>query len=541
MAKKKASTEVEGDSIFDIISSIDDSAEILSESKTAVINDYIDTGSYILNAAMTGSIFKGVPTGRCLVLAGEPGTGKSYLALSICRNAQKKGYTPIYLDSESAIDIEFVKRLGCDPSNFIIKQVATISEVSTFLTRLCKKMLDMKEEDRKKIILVLDSLGNLTSDKEYTDTLEGTGKRDMTKQQEVKALFRTSATPLGKLGYPFVICSHVYKTMDFFAKTVVSGGCLVPESKIYTLDGVKAISDVTEDDFVLTSNGDFKEVVATFRYTKPTIKFTFDDGYEIECSYDHKFFNGNTWSKATELKVHDSLCVLDVEKAHTMKSVRITEIVKYDEEKEVCDLCVDDIHTYVSENGVINHNSGVNFNASVTMMLSTAKLDDKESDKLATKKVGDFTKTGVIVTAKPEKSRFTIPQKVKFQIPFFKKPNPYVGLEAYITWENSGIIRGEMLNEAEYAKLSESEKSHCYEMTDVNGNIAYAKPKDTSKKIVVKHLCDTRPLVSLFSSEVLTDDVLKNLDETVIRPSFELPSNGSTVDIDELIDSEEDE
>lgn len=71
MAKKTINTKT--DSIFDLVSSIDESAEILAESKTAVISDYIDTGSYILNAAMTGSMFKGAPCGRVLTLAGAPG------------------------------------------------------------------------------------------------------------------------------------------------------------------------------------------------------------------------------------------------------------------------------------------------------------------------------------------------------------------------------------------------------------------------------------------------------------------------------------
>ena len=122
MAKKSNLVSNSSDSIIGLINSIDSGAEILADCKTAVINDYIDTGSYILNACMTGSLFKGVPTGRVLTLAGEPGAGKSFLAVSICRNAQKKGYTPIYMDSEAAIDRDFVERLGCDASKFIIKQ-----------------------------------------------------------------------------------------------------------------------------------------------------------------------------------------------------------------------------------------------------------------------------------------------------------------------------------------------------------------------------------------------------------------------------------
>lgn len=311
MAKTSKTTASGSKSIFDIVKGFDGSAEVLSESKTAVIKDYINTGNYMLNAAMTGSLFKGIPTGRCVVFAGEPGSGKSYLALSACRNAQKKGYTPIYMDSEAAIDLDFVKRLGCDPTNFIIKQVTTISEVSTFMSRTCKQILEMDEEDRPKIMFVLDSLGNLTSDKEYNDTVDGNGKRDMTKQQEVKALFRTNATNLGKLGYPFIVCSHIYQTLDLFSKTVVSGGCLLPEERIITKDGVKEIQNIIVGDSVLTVDGTFKDVIKTFVYDKPTIKFTFDNGTTIECSEDHKFlvgddpFDESNWKSAKDLTDDD--------------------------------------------------------------------------------------------------------------------------------------------------------------------------------------------------------------------------------------------
>jgi RecA/RadA recombinase len=406
---KKTTTKSAGGSIFDIVKSFDESAEILSKSKTAVISDYIDTGSYILNACISGSLLKGVPAGRCTVLAGDPGTGKTFLAISVCRNAQKKGYTPIYLDSESAIDLDQVSKLGADPNNFIIKQVTTVSEVSTFIARTCKSILEMPEGERPKVIFVLDSLGNLTSDKELNDTIDGNDKRDMTRAQAVKALFRTNATALGKIQAPFIVNAHIYRTQDLFAKTVVSGG------------------------------------------------------------------------------------------------------------------------------------SGINFNASVTLLLSTSKLDDKQSDKIAENKVGDFVKTGVVVTAKPEKSRFTIPQKVRFQIPFFKAPNPYVGLESYITWENSGIMRGKLITEKEYNKLSDLEKNLCCEMNDSEGKLCYAYPKETSKSIVVKHLGCELPAVELFSSKVLTEEILKHLDETIIKPSFELPSNTGNDDIEELLNVDDGE
>lgn len=390
MAKKN--TNVTTGSIFDIINSVDNGCELIEQSAGAQINDYISTGSLILNACVTGSLFKGIPTGRVTTLAGEPGAGKSFLALSACREAQKQGYVPIYLDSEGAQDIQTVTRLGIDAKKFMIKQVNTITEVSSFIINLCSKLETIPEKDRDKVLIVLDSLGNLTSTKEAEDIKELTGKRDMTKQQEIKALFRVCATPLAKLHIPFIVVSHIYQTQDLFSKRVISGG------------------------------------------------------------------------------------------------------------------------------------SGINYNSSVTLMLSAAKLDgnDKENDKLAANSKSELTKTGVIVSATPQKSRFTIPQKVKFYIPFFKKPNQYVGLDQYMTWENSGIVRGKCYNQKEFDKLKPAEQELCLQF-EYNGEMFYALPKDTSKYVVVKHLGCEVPLAELFTPKVMTEEWLRKFDDEVIRPAFELP------------------
>ena len=761
MAKKNTLSTTSGsNSIFDLVKSFDKSAEILGESKTAVIKDYISTGNYMLNAAMTGSLFKGVPAGRVVTLAGDPGcleknetvdvyilegksqhhnkvvegeacdnryeykksltrdvmienlrryydyytdkyvdaltdeelinafnlhcsmntiklkirdmydyysekfmlidtpdgfaeigdlvkkkprkiyvvqarsgrvikcsndhmietptgwiktedlklddiiitrdgedsimfispykiddvydlevltdnhrywgghgisshnTGKTYLALSICREAQKKGYTPIYMDSEGSIDIDFVKRLGCDPDNFMIRQVNTISEVSTFIANICEHELSLPESERHKIVMVLDSLGNLTSDKEKKTTLEGGGAKDMTKQQEIKALFRTNATPLAKLGIPFLCCNHIYQTQEMFSKTVVSGGCLTPDTPVITETGPKKISLIQVGERVLDEYGLFSKVVETFKFKKPTytIQFAIDTEpdsdneevsvVEMECSKDHRFLvkvaeGDYQWKKAESIEENNEVLRL-TEYTSSVSEIKIRPqyetcrvVSKHENpETDVCDLCVDYSHTYVTENGIINHNSGINYNSSITMLLSVAKLEDKESDKIVEKKVGEYQKTGVLVSAKSHKSRFTIPQKVKFQIPYFKAPNPYVGLEAYLTWENSGILRGEMLTEKDYEKLTDGEKEKCYEFIVKEGKEKvkyYAHLKDISKKLVVKHLGCEVPVAELFTEKVLTEELLKNLDETVIRPNFELPSNESTMDIEEML------
>lgn len=401
---KKAKVETTSGSIFDIINSVDNGCELIEDSAGAQITEYISTGSYILNAAITGSMFRGIPCGRVTTLAGEPGAGKSFLALSVCREAQKQGYVPIYLDSEGAQDVNSVSRLGVDTKRFMIKQVNTISEVSTFILNLCTKLEAIPAENRDKVIIVLDSLGNLTSNKEAEDILNATGKRDMTKQQEIKALFRVSATPLAKLHIPFIVVSHIYQTQDLFSKAVVSGG------------------------------------------------------------------------------------------------------------------------------------SGINYNSSVTLMLSAAKLNgaDKDNDKAAENAKGELMKTGVIVTAKPNKSRFTIPQKVSFYIPFFKAPNPFVGLDQYMTWENSGIGKGKCYTQKEYEKLKPAEQSACVSF-EFEGETKYALLKDSARNIVISHLgCDI-PVSDFFTSKVFNEEFMKKFDDNVIKPSFELPDQSKWDNDDELV------
>lgn len=317
MAKKGSSSgeSTEKVSVFDLIKKFDDSAEVLSDSKIATIKEYISTGNYMLNACISGSIFKGVCSGRVLCLSGDPQTGKSYLAVSICREAQKMGYTPIYMDSEGAIDTDFVLRLGCkcdkNKKDFIIKPVTTVSEVSTFMTNTLKSLMETPEDKRPKIIFVLDSLGNLTSNKELNDILEATGKKDMQRAQDIKALFRTVATSLAKTQTPMIVCTHTYSTQDLYAKKIVTGGCLVEGEEIVTIDGAKPINKIEIGEFVLTADGVYKEVLETFSYNKPTIKFKFSNGKEIECSPEHKFLIGEDpndekcWKKAKDLNEND--------------------------------------------------------------------------------------------------------------------------------------------------------------------------------------------------------------------------------------------
>jgi len=195
------------------------------------------------------------------------------------------------------------------------------------------------------------------------------------------------------------------------------------------------------------------------------------------------------------------------------------------------------IGSYVPTN-IVSGGSGLGYNSSVTLELSVSKLADKANDAAAAKATNadDVVRSGVTVTAKPKKSRFTIPRKVRFQIPYFKKPNPYVGLDGFVgDFEKSGICRGVLLTEKEYSKLPDSEKAKIY-VFEHNGQTLYCQQKDTARGIVVKHLGEVIPLTELFTEKVFTEDYLKWLDDNVIRPAFELPDQNAFDDIKEIED-----
>lgn len=236
-----------------------------------------------------------------------------------------------------------------------------------------------------------------------------------------------------------------------------------------------------------------------------------------------------------------------------MKTLKVISKKKISNNSEnVYDIEVNHEHQYILANGIISHNSigeyvsrqiqangvGIIYNSSVTLELSVKKLDDKANDNAAGEKVGSNTtmKNGVMVTARPTKSRFTIPRKVSFQIPYFKKPNPYVGLEEYLTWDNAGVCRGNVLEEKAFMKLTPAEQTKCHPF-EFDGKQLWAQEKDTARGIVVKHLGRQVSFLEFFSDTVFTDEYLKYLDENVIKPLFELPDQSSFDDIKDIEES----
>lgn len=188
---------------------------------------FIDTGSYTLNALLSGSIHGGLPNNRITCLAGEQATGKTFFALGICKNFldSNPDSMVLYFDTENAITSDMLDGRGIDSDRLAIVPVLTIEEFKTQALKIVNAYLEEEESKRKPILMVLDSLGMLSTEKEMNDTAEGKNVRDMTKAQMIKAAFRVLTAKLGKANIPLLITNHTYQVVGAYVPTKdLSGG-----------------------------------------------------------------------------------------------------------------------------------------------------------------------------------------------------------------------------------------------------------------------------------------------------------------------------
>lgn len=380
------------------MSKVNDLGSIIGESKFGTIDEYIQTGNYMVNAQLTGSIFGGIPNTRSVALSGESGTGKTFLCLNIAREAQKMGYGVIYCDTEAAVDRDVCAKFGVDQSRFRHEPVRTITE----LKKICSNLyIEIKEKKNKgfdvpKILMVIDSLGNLGTDKERDDAVSGSEKKDMTRQSGLRSLFRIITTDLAELKIPLVFTNHSYAEIGSYVPTQrMSGG------------------------------------------------------------------------------------------------------------------------------------GGPEYAASMILMLQKAKL--KENNKEAEKQ--GMNGTGIVVTSKVKKSRFTKTIPVKFHISFLSGMNRYIGLEKYVSWETVGIAPGKLEEKIDLVPVLDDDGKQVIRrgkpVFDEKKTGEFTYIADTSanpKTYAIKHLGETIKSSQLFRKEVFTDEILKELDEKTIRPIFELPN-----------------
>ena len=202
-------------------------ASIVSDGVAAGdITSYVDTGSYIFNALVSGSLYGGLPSNKVTALAGESSTGKTFFALSVVRNFLRDNPTGgcIYFESESAISREMIEERGIDSKRMIMMPVATIEEFRTQACRILDKYMKEPKDERVPMLFVLDSLGMLSTSKEMEDIANDKQVRDMTKSQLIKGAFRVLTLKLGQANVPMVVTNHTYDVIGSYVPTKEMGG-----------------------------------------------------------------------------------------------------------------------------------------------------------------------------------------------------------------------------------------------------------------------------------------------------------------------------
>ena len=192
----------------------------------ADVAGFVDTGSYAFNALLSGSLYGGVADNKIIALAGESATGKTYFTLGIVAQFLKNNPEGmvLYFDSEQAVTSDMFEGRGVDAKRVAVFPVATIEEFKTQCVTIVDKILEMGESERKPMMIVLDSLGMLSTEKEVNDSAEGKNVRDMTRAQGVKATFRVLTMKLGKARIPLVMTNHTYDVVGAYVPTKEMGG-----------------------------------------------------------------------------------------------------------------------------------------------------------------------------------------------------------------------------------------------------------------------------------------------------------------------------
>ena len=222
---------------------------------------FITTGVYLLDAALSGKLLGGgVANNRITAFAGESGAGKSFVAYSCAKNAQKAGYSVIYIDTEQAIDLEDLPKFGIDNSleKFRLIRSNKVEDVNMLLTQLLDDLKEQKMAgyELPKLMIVLDSLGQMASNKEKEDLLAGNIKQDMTKAKALGSMFRSINTDLGFLDIPMIVCNHTYMTLDMFSQEKLKGGNgLLYSASVIGMMSKSKLKTGEEDDMDLGSSG----------------------------------------------------------------------------------------------------------------------------------------------------------------------------------------------------------------------------------------------------------------------------------------------
>ena len=191
--------------------------------------DWISTGNYALNYLISGDFNKGVPMGKVTVFAGESGAGKSYIcAGNIVKEAQQQGIFVVLIDSENALDESWLHALDVDTAEdkLLKLNMSMIDDVAKTISTFMTDYRAMPEEERPKVLFVIDSLGMLLTPTDVDQFNKGDMKGDMgRKPKALTSLVRNTVNMIGSHNVGLVCTNHTYASQDMFdPDDKISGG-----------------------------------------------------------------------------------------------------------------------------------------------------------------------------------------------------------------------------------------------------------------------------------------------------------------------------
>lgn len=282
---------------------IKDSA-ILAQSKFFTKKDMVPTSIPIINVALSGRMDGGLTPGLTM-WAGPSKHFKTAFSLLMARSYLDKypDAALLFYDSEFGTPQSYFDSFGIDTERVLHTPITNLEQLKF---DIMQQMDNLERGDR--VMIVIDSIGNLASKKEVEDALEGKSVADMSRAKQIKSLFRMVTPHLTIKDIPMVVVNHTYMEQGLYPKAIVSGGCVVAGTLIQTTSGLKPIEDIAVGEKVITAYGenDVSHIwnPDTLEEGEPECyEVEFEDGTSVTCSYKHKFLINGEWISAEHLAV----------------------------------------------------------------------------------------------------------------------------------------------------------------------------------------------------------------------------------------------
>jgi hypothetical protein len=347
-------------------------ASILATSKFFTDNEMIPTKIPAINIALSGSLDGGIIAGLH-TLAGPSRHFKTSFALVMVKAYLDKypDAIVVWYDSEFGSPQSYFSNYGIDLNSV---WHVPIMDMEEFKFDIMNQFEQFTKED--KVIVVLDSYGNLASKKEKEDSIDQKSTTDMTRARVGKGIFRMITPYLQKKDIPMLTIAHTYQTQEIYSKAVVSGGCLEAGTEIIMSDdSTKNIEEVKVGELVKTLNGP-KSVThiwnpKTLKNGKPECyEVEFEDGYKCTVSENHPFLTTTGWVEANKLTNDIDLVFIDRLCKNKLKSISSVGT------REVYDISVQDVEHYILENGVVTHNTGIMYSSNSVWIIGRSQEKD---------------------------------------------------------------------------------------------------------------------------------------------------------------------